>query len=72
MKITDLYITYLLSQEGQSTATKLSKILKNKLSHDKITRFINGQSLNEHTLWERVNRNNILTSSKSNILITNE
>lgn len=63
MKITDLYITYLISQEGQSTATKLSKILNCKISHDKITKFLNAKILDGHDLWERVNRNNILTSS---------
>ena len=45
-KILDLYTDYLISSFGQTTATEMARLLDNKMSHDKITRFL---SLREFT-----------------------
>jgi len=65
MDILELYTTYLLSQSGQSTATKLSKILNDKISHDKITRYLHEQNLGEADLWKQVNSNNTIIKNIS-------
>ena len=40
-KIFDIYTDYLQVNSGQATATGLSKILDNKISHDQITYMLN-------------------------------
>lgn len=57
MKISKIYKTFLLSQNNQSSATKLSKILNNKYSHDKITRFLKNVNLSQTNLWNNVSSN---------------
>lgn len=54
MKISKIYKTYLFSQCSHTSATKLSKILNNKISHDKITRFLNNENLSQSNLWNSV------------------
>ncbi|NDD58826.1 MAG: hypothetical protein EBZ47_06205 [Chlamydiae bacterium] len=41
MGLLDIYSDYLISQYGYATATGLSSMLDGKISHDKITRFLN-------------------------------
>ena len=41
----DLYTDYLLSSSGQVTATGLSDLLEESITHDKITRMLSGQGL---------------------------
>jgi len=50
----DLYSDYLLSSFGQVTATDLSNLLENSLSHDKITRTLSGHSYGSKDLWHEV------------------
>ena len=38
----DLYSDYLISSFAQTTATGLSRLLDNAVSHDQITRFLSG------------------------------
>lgn len=67
MKISKIYKTYLLSQNNHSSATKLSKILNNKFSHDKITRFLNNANLTQSNLWNSVSSDkNFRTTLKNN------
>ena len=47
----DLYSDYLICQNKYATATGLSDMLSAEISHDKITRFLNGSSLNSKDLW---------------------
>jgi len=54
MKLFKIYKTYLLSQNNGASATKLSKILNSKYSHDKITRFLNQSNLSNTNLWNSV------------------
>jgi len=59
----EIYTTFLASQSGQATATKLSFILNKKISHDKITRFLHEEKLGEHTLWKSANKNNSIVKN---------
>ena len=52
LKILDIYTDYLISSFGFTTATGLSKMLNNKLSHDKITRFLSSKEFKSKDLWE--------------------
>ena len=52
--ILDLYSDYLLCSKGQTTATGLSSIVEGNISHDRITRFLNKEYLDEKTLWKNV------------------
>jgi hypothetical protein len=50
----DLYSDYLLSSQGQTTATGLSSLLDGAIGHDQITRFLSGQCLGSRELWLQV------------------
>ncbi|MFH1971147.1 MAG: hypothetical protein ABIJ05_02055 [Patescibacteria group bacterium] len=47
----DLYSDYLISQNQYATATGLSAILDKRISHDKITRFLNFRNFGSKDLW---------------------
>jgi len=51
----DLYTDYLISLQGQATATGLSKIVE-ELSHDQITRFLRKEEFNSKELWKEVKK----------------
>jgi len=50
----DLYSDYLLSSFSYTTATGMSAILDNEISHDKITRFLSDYTYNSKDLWKLV------------------
>ena len=50
----DLYSDYLIAQNHYATATGLSKMLDGEISHDRITRFLNGPQMSSKELWEYV------------------
>ena len=50
----DIYSDYLITQNGYATATGLSQMLDGLISHDKITRFLNGKESSSIELWEYV------------------
>lgn len=50
----DLYTDYLICQNNYATATGLADLLPSDLSHDKVTRFLNGQLLDGKALWHKV------------------
>lgn len=50
----DIYTDYLISQNKYATATALSELLDGEISHDKITRFLNGEIFNSKDLWQYV------------------
>ena len=52
--ILDIYTDYLICQNKYATATGLSDLLDNDLSHDQITRFLNRKSYDAKDLWEYV------------------
>jgi len=47
----DLYTDYLICQNKYATATGLSDMLSHEISHDKVTRFLNGNSFTSRELW---------------------
>jgi hypothetical protein len=53
-KLLDIYSDYLIAQNQYATATGLSDLLEGRISHDKITRFLNGKKLSSKELWEYV------------------
>ncbi len=50
----EIYTDYLLSSFGHTTATGLSALLDNSISHDRITRFLSGPTLDSKELWKLV------------------
>lgn len=52
--ILDIYTDYLICQNQQATAIGLSNLLEGKLSHDRITRFLNRNEYNSKDLWQYV------------------
>lgn len=52
--IFDLYSDYLIVNQGQNTATGLSTLLENKISHDAITRSLNTCTYESKHLWSVV------------------
>lgn len=53
-KIFDLYTDYLIASTKLATATGLSEILDNEISHDKITRFLSSEEFKSKDLWRKV------------------
>ena len=47
----DIYTDYLLMSFLKTTATGLSELTENEISHDKITRMLNGKELTTKDLW---------------------
>jgi hypoxanthine-guanine phosphoribosyltransferase len=50
----DLYTDYLLSSFGSTTATGLSTLLDDTISHDKITRFLSSERRSSADFWKLV------------------
>lgn len=50
----DLYTDYLLSSLGQTSATGLSRLLNNSISHDDVTDFLNQTEHTPKALWKQV------------------
>jgi hypothetical protein len=53
-KILDIYSDYLIAQNQYATAIGLSELLEGRISHDKITRFLNGKESSSRELWEHI------------------
>lgn len=53
-QLLDIYSDYLIAKNQYATATGLSDLLEGQLSHDKITKFLNGQLLSSKELWDYV------------------
>ncbi len=51
---TDLYTDYLISNNGQATATGLSAMMDGAVSHDQITRFLSKDDFDSKLLWKKV------------------
>lgn len=48
----ELYTDYLISNSGFATATGLSAMMDNRVSHDKITRFLSSEEFDSKQLWK--------------------
>jgi hypothetical protein len=53
-KMLDIYSDYLIAQNQYVTAVSLSNLLEGRISHDKITRFLNCNELKSKDLWEYI------------------
>lgn len=71
-KILDLYTDYLLSAFGQTTATQLSQLLNGSVSHDQISRFLNGPKQGGKELWKMVKPLVRKIESPSGVLIIDD
>lgn len=52
--VMDLYTDYLISSCGLATATSMSAVLDNQVSHDRITRLLSSGYINSRRLWSDV------------------
>lgn len=50
----ELYTDYLISGSGYATATGLSSMMDNAVSHDQITRFLSKNEFTSKDLWLQV------------------
>lgn len=55
-KMLDLYSDYLISQNNLATATGLSAVTNQEISHDQVTRFLHSSELSSKDLWEFVKK----------------
>ena len=55
-ELIDLYSDYQLCSSRQTTATGLSKLTGGLISHDKITRLLSGEAMDNKTLWLKVKK----------------
>jgi hypothetical protein len=53
-KLLDFYTDYLISSTSQTSATGLSRLLDNTISHDSITRFLSDNHFDSKSLWTLV------------------
>lgn len=53
-KLLDIYSDYLIAQNQYATAVGLSDLLEGRISHDKITRFLNKEEFASRELWEYI------------------
>jgi len=65
----DLYTDYLLSSFGQTTATGLSRLVDNNVSHDKITRLLSKQDFDSKDLWKMIKKDIRKIESDDGVLI---
>ena len=54
--ILDIYSDYLLVSTRKATATGLSELVDNAISHDQISRFLSGEDLNGKSLWLKIKK----------------
>ena len=52
----DLYTDYLISQNKYATSTGFSNLVNGSISHDKMTRFLNGKLLGSNELWDYISQ----------------
>ena len=52
----ELYTDYLISSNSYATATGLSAMMNNDVSHDQITRFLSNNEFDSKSLWKKVKR----------------
>ena len=65
----ELYTDYLISNNGQATATGLSAMVDNAVSHDQITRFLSQNEFSSKELWKRVKKSVREVESEDGCLI---
>jgi hypothetical protein len=53
-RLLDIYSDYLIAQNQYATAVGLSDLLEGRVSHDKITRFLNSNEFSSKELWKYI------------------
>lgn len=53
-RLLDIYSDYLIALNQYATAVGLSDLLEGRISHDKITRFLNSNEFSSKELWEYI------------------
>ena len=53
-RLLDIYSDYLIAQNQYATAVGLSDLLEGRISHDKITRFLNSPEASSKEVWEYI------------------
>ena len=71
-KLLDLYSDYLISAFGQTTATGLSALLKNEISHDSVQRFLADEQQTSADLWRMVKPHVREIQSEEGVLIVDD
>lgn len=51
-RVNDIYVDYLITQHGQSTATGCSELIDNNVKHDAFTRMLSIQEYDSKCVWE--------------------
>jgi len=67
----DLYVDYLIASTSYTTATGMSKMLSNKISHDKITRFLSKLNYQPSDLW-KISKKVVRNSDDDGCLIVDD
>jgi hypothetical protein len=65
----ELYTDYLISNNGKATATGLSAMTDNEVSHDQITRFLSKNEFGSKELWKQVKKTVRKVESEDGCLI---
>lgn len=68
----DVYTDYLIVSSSQTTATGLSSLSDETISHDEVTRMLKGGSLNSKTLWKAVKPQLKQIASSEGVLIIDD
>ncbi len=69
----DIYSDYLIAQNQHATAVGLSDLLEGRMSHDKVTRFLNREEFTSKDLWEYVKPNlRKIEEDKGGVLIIDD
>jgi hypothetical protein len=68
--LSDLYIDYLISSFGATTATGLSSMVGGSISHDKITRMLSRKPGTSADLWRAVRPPIRQSETADGVLIT--
>jgi hypothetical protein len=70
--IFDIYSAYLIVNQGQATATNLSSLIDNRLSHDSITRALSAKEYSSKDLWKVVKPFAQQISSSDGVLMVDD
>jgi len=68
----DLYTDYLISSTGQTSATGLSALLENVISHDDVTRFLTHCEHDSKALWKQVKGDVRRIESEHGLLVVDD
>ncbi len=71
-ELLDLYTDYLISSTGQTSATGLSRLSSNEISHDKVTRFLRESYLDSVELWKHAKPMVRKIESEEGVLIVDD